>query len=190
MLRRRLAAPAAALAAATAAALLATAGPASADVPGSGFIYRITTSSALAVDVSGASQDWGAPVIDWYVNGHSNQSWELVSVGNTPNEFQIVNENSGLCLAINAASTGLYDGASIIQFKCLGNAPTEQWIFQPHYLGNGSGNENYYTIASAADTGYVLDVPADNTVPGTALEIWGANGGLSQQFYIVELDIA
>jgi hypothetical protein len=189
MLRRRFAAPAAALAAATTAALLAAAGPASADVPGSGFVYRITTSSALAVDVSGASQDWGASVIDWYANGNSNQSWELVSAGSTPNEFEIVNQNSGLCLAVNAASTALYNGAPIIQFKCV-NAPAEEWIFQPHYLGNGSGNQNYYTIASAADTGYVLDVPADNTVPGTALDIWGANNGLSQEFYIVELDIA
>ena len=69
----------------------------------------------LQLDVGGASTATGAGVIDWWSNGGANQNWAFVNVSTDPNEFAIVNQNSGQCLTTNG-----YAGADVYQAPCDG----------------------------------------------------------------------
>lgn len=154
--------------------------PAHADAASPYLWYRITTQASLAFDVSGGSTSWGAPVIQWDLNTGSNQWWQLQPVGSGPNEYQLVNANSGQCLSIDSDGS-VYDGAPLIQFPCDG-AVTQQWYFQATWILGGLE----YTIASAIDTDYVIDVPGSTANLGVQLEIWQKHqsGGLNQAFFI------
>lgn len=121
--------------------------PAHADAASANLTYRITTDSSLAIDVVGASQDWGAQVIQWDINGGSNQSWKLVPVGSTANEYKVVNGNSGQCLSIDT-NGALQDGQKLFQFPCDG-AAAQNWVFQPVYIT--ALNILEYVIASAVE---------------------------------------
>ena len=160
--------------------------PAHADIEGAGLHYRITTSASLAFDVAGGSHDWGAEVIQWYVNGGDNQNWVLVPTGTNANEFMIENKNSGLCLSINASDTALYNGATLIQMPCV-NARAQQWDFEYVYVT--AANILEYVSHADANYNYVIDVPGGTVSPGTQLEIWQDNySGLNQVFYLTHLD--
>jgi hypothetical protein len=162
--------------AASAATAAASGGTAYADTPQSGHTYRITTSASLAVDVSGASLDDNAPVIQWPVNGGPNQSWRVQQLAD--GNVWIVNVNSGKCLSVNGAS--LSPGAGLVQFTCY-TAPNEEWYLEPVNSGT------LYKIRSVAQLSNVVDVPGGTVSWGTQLEQWSDNGGTNQQFFFTTL---
>jgi hypothetical protein len=171
---------------AVAASLTFGGAPAHADIASAGLHYRITTSASLAFDVAGGSYDWGAEVIQWYVNGGDNQNWLLVPTGTKANEYMMQNKNSGLCLSINASDTALYDGAKLIQMPCV-SGRAQQWDFEYVYVTGANILE--YVIHADADYSYVIDVPGGTVATGTQLEIWHNNyRGLNQVFYLTHLD--
>jgi hypothetical protein len=49
-----------------------------------GDIYKITTTAALALDVSGGVTGNDAPVIQWPQNGGGNQQWRVVPASTDP----------------------------------------------------------------------------------------------------------
>src|SRR4051812_20678712 len=81
--------------------LVLAAVPAAADAQQLSSVAIRTSASAgyLVLDVSGASTSPGAPVIQWYGNGGSNQLWNFVPTADG-NET-IVNLRSGMCLTTN-----------------------------------------------------------------------------------------
>ena len=79
---------------------------------GTGFAAK---HSGQCLDISGASRDNGASVIQWDCHRGSNQQWNLVAVGN---HYQIVAKHSGRCLDVSGNSRR--NGAQVIQWDCHG----------------------------------------------------------------------
>ena len=92
--RRGIGVAALAAVAAIAVPMAASTAPANAST---GFTVRISpdNTAGLMLDIDGASTSDAAELIDWVYNGGSNQVFTLEPSGNY---YQIVNQNSGLCL--------------------------------------------------------------------------------------------
>jgi Ricin-type beta-trefoil lectin domain-like len=80
------------------------------------------TSSGFVVDVVGALQNNGQPVILFLQHGGENQLYDVQFVGG--NRFMFVARHSGKCLDVTGFST--QDGAPIIQWDCHGG-PNQVW---------------------------------------------------------------
>jgi len=147
----------------------ARAGPASASTS---FTYHITPENtfALLLDVSGASTQPGAPVIDWYPNGGANQFWTFSPDGGTNNTYEIINANSGQCLTTDGRA-----GDQVYQWPCEGG--TDQLWQTPLVSPNGS-NAPIVSVSS----GLVLDVSGDSQWAGAAIDTWYFNAQANQYF--------
>jgi Ricin-type beta-trefoil lectin domain-like len=166
----RLLATAAALAAAPAVLLGLAAGPASATTYSATNVYLAPESSSVTqfLDVSGASQSWGAQVIQWYLNGGANQKWNIQNLADGNKEF--VNANSGQCLTTDGVA-----GDGVYQFPCVG-AKSQEWS-----TNLVVGNATDYTIKSAL-SGLYLDVNGGSRNAGAVIDTWYGNGGNNQYF--------
>ncbi|WP_418276493.1 RICIN domain-containing protein [Isoptericola jiangsuensis] len=91
-------------------------------------------------------------------------------------EYVLVNRHSGLAADVLDASTA--DGAEIIQWNRLQDAPWQRWRFQD--MGSG-----YYRIVSA-HSGKALDVWAKSTADGAEIRQYTANSGSNQQWRPVD----
>jgi hypothetical protein len=168
----------AAVASATAITGAATAASAS---PLNGYAVLLSPSSSFDfqdLDVSGASQQDGAPVIQWWENDNANQQWyfEQTPDGN----YWIVNENSGLCL-----TSDLVAGDGVYQWPCNDpqgkpgdvNAPNgQEWSTS---MGPPSGGWTCSTIENVA-SGLYLDVYGDSIDADATIDTWYGNGGWNQ----------
>ncbi len=131
---------------------------------------NITKNGDLVLDASGNSIYPGTPIIQWGWNSQqNNQKWgfEKISEG----VYQIINHNSGLCLAGN----GL--GNTVTQESCTG----DNVLWNMEYLGTPG---NYRVIHKT--TGYALDVKGASTSWGTDIILWYKNNALNQQWHICE----
>jgi hypothetical protein len=135
-----------------------------------GFAVRVAPMSnpLLTVEVRGASQDWGAPVDQWTLNGGGNQVWTFSPVSGG---FQIINRNSGQCLTTDGVA-----GDTVYQFPCVG-ATSQTW-----WTSITPGNTVGYSIQSAY-SGLYLDVNGGSPWQGAAIDTWYWNGG-SNQFFL------
>ncbi len=122
----------------------------------------------LFVDVSGASQSWGAPVIQWSLNGGANQKWDFQHLADGNQE--IINANSGQCLTTDGVA-----GDGVYQFPCVG-ALSQEWSTDLH-IADG----NVYPIRSAS-SGLYLDVYGGSSSEGAVIDTWYWNGGANQYF--------
>jgi Ricin-type beta-trefoil lectin domain-like len=123
----------------------------------------------LQLDVSGASTQPGAPVIDWYSNGGANQKWffsQVIASG----EYEIANQNSGLCLTTDGVA-----GDQLYQEPCNESAG-QIWIT------NLSPSNNNYTSIQSALSGLYLDVYGNTSWPGASIDTWYWNGGSNQKW--------
>jgi hypothetical protein len=147
----------------------AAAGPASAS---SIFNIHISPNNtfALVLDVSGASTQPGAPVIDWWQNGGSNQGWTFVPNGSGPNIYEIINDNSGQCLTTDGVA-----GDQVFQDPCSSSL-LQLW----HTPLNPSSAESW-AIQNVGSLLF-LDVSGDNAWPGASIDTWTWNGGSNQLF--------
>ena len=166
----RMLAAAAALVAAPAVLLGLTASPASASTYSATNVYLGTESSAQTqfLDVSGASQSWGAQVVQWYLNGGANQKWNIQNLSDGNKE--IVNANSGQCLTTDGVA-----GHGVYQFPCVG-AKSQEWNTDLVV-----GNIKDYTITSAL-SGLYLDVNSGSRWAGAVIDTWYGNGANNQKF--------
>jgi hypothetical protein len=166
LIRRGIGVAAVAAAAAAVVPMVASAAPANA---ATGFTVRISpyNTASLMLDISGASTSAGAPLIDWAYNGGSNQVFTFEPSGSY---YQIVNQNSGLCLYADGIA-----GDVIYQEPCNGSAP-EQWA-----TGLTSGSIYAYTIQNPV-SGLYMDVNGDSPWEGTQIIQWSWNGGSNQYF--------
>lgn len=147
-------------------------GAGGANAQSTSFTIHMTPNSGwgLLLDVSGGSQDNGAPVIQWYANGGANQEWTFVPSGGY-NSYYIVNANSNKCLTTDGVA-----GHTVYQFTCV-NAPTQVW--------QTSLNPNQWEVAYAIynpGSGLYLDVNGNNAWPGSYIDTWYYNGGSNQFF--------
>src|SRR3954452_23386682 len=158
-------------------AVVATAGMASAVAPQADAAPYYETlraqHSALNLDVSGASKQPGAKVIQWYINGGDNQKWSI------PGNFQtglITNKNSGLCLTTDGiANHQLY------QDYCNKGARPQFQI-----ATSSSGGQKVVTIYHPS-SGLVVDVSGHSQWAGAGVNLWYPNCGDNQSFYTGQL---
>ena len=88
-------------------------------------VLQIKTQSGLAVDVYGAAQWDGAPVVQWYPNFQDNQRWRFVRVGD---HHQIRSVSSGKCLTVGGSRI---NGSPVIQHNCNPYLASQQWDVEP-----------------------------------------------------------
>jgi uncharacterized protein (DUF1800 family) len=127
--------------------------------------------SDKCLNVSGASTDDFAPVIQWTCAGGPNQRWTLRPA--TDGYYLVVAAHSGKALDVEGES--LADGARVIQYTIHGGS-NQQWMLQP--VGDGA-----YTL-TARHSGKVLDVSGAATGDGAAVIQWALNGGSNQQWLL------
>lgn len=128
------------------------------------------------LDIEGASFADSARLLTWIPTDADNQLYHVVPVGQ--GLYTITSKKSGKTL--DASGSSLANGTPIIQFAP--NAGLNQrWSF--YKAPNG-----YIYIASALGDmrSSVLDVTKANTDPGACLELWTPNGGLNQQFRLMQ----
>ncbi|WP_126629528.1 RICIN domain-containing protein [Dictyobacter alpinus] len=91
---------------------------------GYGYFTVTSVNSGKCMGVQGASTAQGASVVQYTCNNSHDQSWLWVWTGSFTSDgwpiWNIVNENSGLCLGITEASQTA--GTYAIQWDCNGNA--------------------------------------------------------------------
>lgn len=147
---------------------LATVSPAPAQA--SGITVRLAPASNpfVFLDVSGASTQPGAAIIQWSYTGGSNQVWTLRPAGT---DYEIVNQLSGQCLTTDGVA-----GHWLFQWYCNGSAG-QHWS-----SSITPGNLVGYTIKNPA-SGLFLDVEGASGAQGAHLDVWYRNGG-SNQFFL------
>jgi hypothetical protein len=171
--RRRLSGPlAAAIAALTLAAVPSLASAQSLNTVS---INTTSTSANLVLDVNGASTTPGAPVIQWFRNGNSNQRWNFVQLPDG-NE-QIVNQNSGMCLTTDGVA-----GHWVYQWPCDSSNPHQEWRGT---LSLGSTNITH-RLANVY-SGLFLDVDGNSPWPGAHLITWYYDGSYGDFFSYTQL---
>ena len=87
-----------------------------------GYSRLVSRHSGMCLDVSGASTEDGATIIQWPCHGGANQQWRLEAVGEG---YRFVARHSGKCLDVTGWSTD--DGTGIIQWQCHGGA-NQTWL--------------------------------------------------------------
>jgi len=136
-------------------------------------IYEIQcAASSQAVNVSGSSMSFSAPVIQSNYNSNPAQLWTFVA--SSGSYYRIQNLNSGQFINVSGASTAA--GASIIQYPSV-TTGNDQW--KP--VQNGNGTYTFYNLNS----GMVLDDPGSSTTQGTQFDQQPATGGAGQQFNLI-----
>lgn len=162
---RRLVAGLATVTAAIAGLLVAGAGPAAADAP---FWVTLTANNdGLALDVQGGSTAAGAPIIQWWVNGGSNQHWHF-SAPDGVDITDIFNQNSGMCL-----TTDGWLGNQLYQTPC-------DWTDdQLWYANNSSGS---WSFTSVAYPWLSIDIYGYSPSPGAPVDAWYTNHAPNQVF--------
>jgi hypothetical protein len=167
----------AALAASAAVAVGAAAIVPAANASVGGHTYRITTQGSLALDVSGASHNDNAAVIQWPVNGGSNQFWRVVDLGD--GYSQVRNVNSNKCLTLGYPGAPGSAGTGITQWVCDGSL-NQEWSIDADTINN-FGN---YLIYSGLQNGAAVDVPGGTGNWGTQLIAWPFSHGFNQNFHL------
>src|SRR5262245_4946132 len=142
---------------------------AAADLAGS---YELVAHhSGKCLDVSGASTDDGAPVIQWTCNGGLSQRWTLHATAD--GNYLLIAAHSGKARDVKAEWQR--DGARVIQYTISGGA-NQEWLPQP--AGDG-----YYTL-TAHHSGKVLDVSGESPDDGAPVIQWPLNGGANQEWLL------
>lgn len=134
----------------------------------SGATYTITNrASGLLAEVTGASTDPGADVIQWSDNGGAHQRWVISDVGS--GYYNIINARSGNALEIYEWSTS--NGGDAVQYTDF-NGNNQHWRFID--LGNG-----HYRIENR-HSGLSLD--GYGTSDGSDIIQYDYWGGSNQQW--------
>jgi beta-glucanase (GH16 family) len=100
----------------------------------------------------------------------------------TGTPFNIVNENSGLC--IGAAAQGTANGTVLQMYTCANGTYStqlsQQWIFTTAASG-------YYEVADANATAEAWNVVGNGTTSGSLMQIWAYAGNSNEEFDPVSL---
>lgn len=143
------------------------------EINGTSYYTISAKHSGKFLDVSGASGNDGAAVIQWSGNGGDNQKWRLVPAGD--GYFSIIARHSGKYLDVSGVSVN--DGAGIVQWTGWGG---DNQKFSLEDAGDGS----YRIIAK--HSGKCLDVSGVSTDNGARVIQWTNWGGDNQKWRFAE----
>ena len=133
--------------------------------------YTITGQmSTLVLDDPGFSSSPGAQIIQWSLNGGSNQKWYFTANGS--GYYTIRNGSSGLYLADPGGASA--NGTKLEQLAADGY-DSQLWSLSI----SGSG----YVITNKA-SGLVVDDSGYSLTAGTGMQVWTATGSSNQAWLI------
>lgn len=136
--------------------------------------------SGRVLDCEGGGITSGTNVQQYTSNGTGAQQWffRLVPSASGESYYQIVNVKSGLVLDVLGANSQA--GANVQIYSSNGTA-AQQWILKKwdRVIADGA-----YTIASALDSDYVVDIDGASGNDCAAAQIYKSNGTLAQMFAI------
>ncbi|WP_205325455.1 glycoside hydrolase family 2 TIM barrel-domain containing protein [Glycomyces sp. YM15] len=133
-----------------------------------GVYYRMVAQhSGKAADISGASTGAGAALVQWTLNGGTNQQFDFVDAGG--GYWRIRARHSGLVLQVSGTGTG----ADITQQPTSG-ATSQHW----QVVDYGGGVVGLVNRAS----GLAMDVWSESTEDGARVSQWNLTGGANQRF--------
>ena len=132
--------------------------------------YNITNRySGLVIDDPGFSKTQGKVLVQWGVNGGSNQKWVLTNLGN--NVVSLVNASSGQALEVTGGSKG--NSALVDQYPYNGN-PWQQWKIV------SAGGSSFELIN--VNSGEALDDDRQSKTAGTDIDQYPYHGNAWQQW--------
>ena len=140
--------------------------------------HWITASyDGMNLAVSGGSTSPGAPVIQWYNDGGTEQKWYFDAVYDAGGGFlgdELRNENSGMCLFDDGIA-----GDWMYQEPCdPGNAAEYFW----HY--GAAGTDNWF---QGRRSGLWVDVSGFGWGAGSNIDGWYQNGQGNQDFWVTNV---
>lgn len=149
-----------------------------------------SSDECLALDAGGGLNADHTRVWQWNCNGHADQKWSLHLVTASAvagNLYQIINQQSGKCMEVRAASSS--NGVQVDQITCDSRGYSGQ---RQLWMAVRAGNDEFGfpTFAlqpfSAFELGWskCLDVWNFNSGDGAAITQWACNGGANQRFYL------
>ena len=124
------------------------------------------------LDVNESSMLSGGNVQLYSSNMTNAQKFNL-SFDEATGYYTIKNTNSGLVLGLHKFG-GQYQ-SNVAQYPADENDRSQKWIVE----GNGDGS---YTIVSALNPSYVLDVAGSSIQNGANIQVYKANNSLAQRF--------
>jgi sugar lactone lactonase YvrE len=134
--------------------------------PKPGTYYVQNVNSGMVLGVAGASTAEGANIVQWLVNGSTDQKWNIRELPN--GAYVFTDANSGLVIGVWGAS--LNYGAPLIQWSG-NNSPDQHW----YLIQNGA----FWNIKDV-NSGLYMDISGGSTAQGADAFQWPANGGQSQ----------
>ncbi len=154
---------------------------------GAGLVQIINTGTSQCLDVFDWQTAPGTPIDQYYCRGYTNQQWKLQTSGNF---WQLVAQNSGLCLAVSGGALGA--GTALVEETCA-TTPSQQWTFHvPMPASSWAAPVNEGSIAVAAanlPTGKILTWSSDTPTsfssnPQTYTEILDPVAGTDSEYVI------
>ncbi len=135
--------------------------------------------SGDVIDVQGGSLSAGAPIIQWYNNGTSNQLWKFPA--NDGQDDVIKNQNSGMCLTTDGIA-----GHQLFQEPCYDGSwfVKQIWVAHTYTVPSpwlGTFTEAWFTNPAS---GLVIDVNHESGLAGAAIIGWYGTGWLNQSWII------
>jgi Ricin-type beta-trefoil lectin domain./Phosphoesterase family. len=128
--------------------------------------------SGLVVDDPASSTVSNTQLIQWPQTGYNNQKWMFAK--NADGSWTAKNVTSGLCLAVDNASTSIR--AAVVQATCRGGAE-QKW--QLKVQGSGYELINQHS-------GQCIDVPESSLTKGTGLIQYTCHGTTNQQWTLTQ----
>ena len=131
--------------------------------------------NGFCLQPEGGSLELFAPIVQVPCTGSAVQRWFPQGFGGT-NRWQFANEASHLCFD---AFDGAFNGARLLQNQCAAIS-NDQWK-------SSRGLPDLVTLMSRVgfrDTGFCIDVPGNQAIPGLAMQLWQCNTTDAQKWLV------
>lgn len=146
----------------------------------SGYYEIYTFAQDKVLDVVGAGNTPGTNVWQYEANGSMAQKWSIVSALDGSG-YAMISACSGLALDIVGASRA--SGANV-QTYTENNTPAQIWMFEKPSDNTSSWEDGLYSIRSAINVNFAIDVTAANTADGANVQLYTFNNSWAQKFRI------
>ena len=155
--------------------LAAAAAPASASPSYFVIISGVVSSNDLCLQGATAGDGSTTVVQEVCDTGSEAQQWTPIGLGGS--SYKLEYRAFGLCVD---AHGGAARGTPITLWPCSASISNERWAW-PHPFPDG-----FWPIGSqvAGSSGYCLDVPGGQALPGLGMQLWTCNGTAAQAWAI------
>ena len=149
-------------------------------------IYGISpVHSGKYLDVQGSSKSNGANVDQWNFHGGQNQQWIIKNAGN--GYYNIISKCNGLYMDIPKSNAK--NGANVHMWQ---NNGSKNQMFKLEKIVDIKGEKTIengtYSIRTALNENFVLDIQGSNQSNGGNIELWNNNKTDNQKFKVTYLN--